>query len=229
MKVTALIVAAGKSVRFGSDLPKQFHELNGRPLLSWTISRFEEAESIEEIVVVVADDQLELTAKEVIGPFSFQKVSGVVCGGESRQESVLRGLESLSPETGLVAIHDGARPLVSPIDINNVVNAAQKDGAAMLASKVRDTVKRVSKGQVAGTLARENLFFAQTPQVFKYAQIFAAHKANRSDHAATDDAYLLEKDGTKIIIIEPTQPNPKITTEQEMRIAQALLNEETDD
>lgn len=227
MKVTALIVAAGKSARFGGDLPKQFHELSGRPLLSWTISRFEKAETIEEIVVVVAGDQLERTAKEVISPFGFQKVTGVVCGGESRQESVLSGLESLSLETGLVAIHDGARPLISPIDINNVVKAARKDGAAMLASKVRDTVKRVRKEQVAGTLAREHLYFAQTPQVFRYGQILAAHRAGRSNHYATDDASLLEGNGTEIRIVEPTQPNPKITTEQDMRIARALLNEET--
>ena len=134
MKTIALIVAGGSSVRFGGDVPKQYREAAGRPLLAWTISRFEAAARIDEIVLVVAEEYLLHAGEKVVDPYRFAKVTKVVAGGSDRQESVRKGLESLPISTGWVAIHDGARPLVRPEDIDRVVETAITDRAAMLAA-----------------------------------------------------------------------------------------------
>ncbi|MBD3257119.1 NTP transferase domain-containing protein, partial [candidate division GN15 bacterium] len=118
MKTCAVIVAAGKSTRFGGSVPKQFAELAGRPVLAWTVQQFEDARSINEIVLVVAEEFLEQTSEVVVDAYEFRKVRRIVSGGDSRRQSVLNGLERLAEATELVAIHDGARPLVRPSDID---------------------------------------------------------------------------------------------------------------
>lgn len=225
MKTSAVIVAAGQAIRFAGDLPKQFTELCGRPMLSWTISRFEAAASIDEIVVVVQPDYLLYMGESLIDPYGFKKVRKVVTGGETRQCSVYNGLRSLAPSTEFVAIHDGARPLVTPEDIDATVACAREHGAAMLAARIPDTVKRVEDGLIVATLDRHFLFAAQTPQVFRYDMICQAHE-NSDGRLATDDASLLEAQGIAVHIVEPTQPNLKITTKDDLRIAEALMKGE---
>jgi 2-C-methyl-D-erythritol 4-phosphate cytidylyltransferase len=226
MNTYAVIVAAGKSVRFGGDMPKQFTEICGRPLLSWTISRFEAAASIDAIVLVVAEESLVHAGENIVDRYDFQKVRKVVAGGTTRRESVLNGLNSLPGTTELVAIHDGARPLVKPSDIDSVVATAASEGAAMLAVCATDTVKRVKDGIVEGTVDRENLYLAQTPQVFRYELILSAHQNAGSNLVITDDASLLEVDDLKVHVVEPTGPNLKVTTADDMLIAEALLARE---
>lgn len=224
----ALIVAAGKSVRFGGETPKQFCDLAGRPLLSWTISRFERARSIDSIVVVVDGAWLRHTIERVITPYGFTKVSGVMSGGNSRQESVKNGLIKVADTARYVAIHDGARPLVRPDDIDRTVDAAIMHEAAMLAARATDTIKRVEAGRIVATLDRTVLFQAQTPQVFRYEIIKKAHDAAKPEDA-TDDSFLVERRGIAVHIVEPTGPNLKVTTPSDFTMAEALLKAEQDD
>ncbi len=235
MKTCALIVAAGASRRLGGAVPKQFREVCGRPLLSWTIGRFEKADSIGNIIVVVAEEHLLFASEKVVDPYGFSKVTKIVPGGESRRESVLKGLERLPVSTGLVAIHDGARPFVSTGDIDRVVATAATEKAAILATRATDTVKRCEQGYIFATLDRDSLFLAQTPQVFAYDMIIAAHRAVAEEgHGAdelgfTDDASMIEARGFKVRIVEPEHPNMKVTNADDLRIAEMLLSQEKDD
>lgn len=225
MKTIALIVAAGNSVRFGGPVPKQFQEVAGRPLLAWTISRFEAASLIDEIVLVVADEQLIYTSEKIIDPYKFSKVTKIVPGGRSRQESVLNGLERLPLSTKLVAIHDGARALVAPGDIDAVVKVAAIDQAALLATPVADTVKRATDSFVMATIDRSDLFLAQTPQVFGYDLILKAHReAAENGLVVTDDAGLIEKGGFKVRIVEPKELNIKVTSREDLLIVETILS-----
>jgi 2-C-methyl-D-erythritol 4-phosphate cytidylyltransferase len=227
MKTSALIVAAGSSVRFGGALPKQFRTLAGKPLLAWTIQRFEQAASIDDITLVLAKDQIPFAQDKVLEPYNFKKVIGVVAGGATRQESVMRGLESFSSEMRLVAIHDGARPMVAPADIDAVVKEAATNRAAILAARVAETVKRVKDGFVLSTQDRTDLWLAQTPQVFEYSLIVGAHgRASASKIEATDDAALVEAAGFKVRVVEATAPNMKITTKDDLKLVEALLKGE---
>ncbi|RKX27135.1 MAG: 2-C-methyl-D-erythritol 4-phosphate cytidylyltransferase [Candidatus Zixiibacteriota bacterium] len=228
MKTWTIIVAAGESKRFGGSVPKQFRELCGRPLLSWTISRFEAAASIDQIAVVVASEQMLYTSEKVVDPYGFRKVVKVVNGGDTRRESVLRGLERLPISTSFVAIHDGARPATNPDDIDAVVHTAIEERAAILAAKATDTIKRAEQGFIFATLDRSSLYLAQTPQVFQYDLIIEAHRAAEKAGGVefTDDASLIEARGFKVKIVEPTAPNPKVTTADDMELAAMLLGRE---
>jgi len=226
MKVYAVIVAAGQAERFGGAVPKQFREVCGRPLLSWTISRFEEASTIDKIVVVVAEENLLYTNNMVVNPYNFKKVEKVVIGGEKRPQSVLNGLKSLPLSTEIVAVHDGARPLVQPADIDRVVELAGTDKAAMLATPATDTVKRVKDGYVISTVERHALYYAQTPQVFQYDLIMAAHEKYAGDNDVTDDAMLVEMMGFKVRVVEPRSVNIKVTTPDDLHIVRAFLERE---
>jgi len=226
MKTYAVIVAAGKSVRLGGAVPKQFRNICDRPMLAWTLSRFETAASIDKIVIVVAEDALIYTGQNVVDRYGMSKVEKIVIGGESRRESVLRGLEALPVSTELVAIHDGARPLVAPEDINRVVEVAARERAAMLAVPATDTIKRVKDGYILTTLDRTCLYQAQTPQVFQYDLILTAHREADSSSPITDDASLVEAKGFKVRIVEPTAVNIKITGADDLVMAEALLRRE---
>ncbi len=223
MKTMALIVAGGKGTRLGGTVPKQFRNLRERPLLAWTIHRFEQAPSISEIVLVVPEEFLLFANENVVNRFPFKKVSKVVVGGASREESVRKGLASLSYATDFVAIHDGARPLVNVADIEKVVAIAQKERAAILARPVSDTVKRVEGDFILSTLDRAKLYLAETPQVFQYDLIMSAHKMAPPAQEATDDAHLVELLGFKVKTVVPHGLNFKITTENDLSIAGYLL------
>ena len=222
----ALIVAAGKSERFGDRLPKQFHEVAGRPLLSWTIEKFELASLIDKIAVVVAADYQLETSEKIIDPYSFGKVVKVVGGGESRRESVLIGLEALPESTKVVAIHDGVRALVAPDDIDKVVSLALAEKAAMLALPATDTLKKVKNYSIVETLDRSQIWLAQTPQAFEYELILKAHRKfadNPKGTIVTDDASLVEALGIKVKVVKPSSLNLKITTAEDMNYAETLL------
>jgi 2-C-methyl-D-erythritol 4-phosphate cytidylyltransferase len=227
----ALIVAGGSASRFGGDIPKQYVEVCGRPLLSWTVSRFEAAKSIDQIVIVAAEEYLLYVSERVVDPFGFAKVSKIVIGGETRQESVLKGLNALPLSTSFVAIHDGARPLVSPTDIDHVVEIAKKERAAILAAASTDTIKHVADGFIIDTKDRRTLYRAQTPQVFQFDLILSAHKElaeSENVNDVTDDASLIERKGFKVRIVQPTAPNLKVTEKSDLILAKALLEREAE-
>ena len=224
MKAHAIIVAAGQSIRFGGNTPKQFVSVCGRPLLAWTISRFEAASSIEAITIVAPADCMNL-ADQAVRASDGTKVKEIVPGGETRSESVLAGLRGCSDEAGLVAIHDGARPLVAPSDIDRVVSAATSGEAAMLAIPASDAIKRTHEGVVVTTVDRRGLYYAQTPQVFEVGVIREAH-LQRGRRSFADDAALVEEAGVTVRIVEPTYPNIKVTRPEDLMLIEGVLRRE---
>jgi 2-C-methyl-D-erythritol 4-phosphate cytidylyltransferase len=226
MRTVALIVAGGRSARLGGEVPKQFRTICGRPMLSWTVDCFEKAGTIDQVLVVVPEDYMIYTSEKVIDPYDCSKAKKIVAGGASRRQSVLNGLNALPLATDYVAIHDGARPLVAPGDIDRVVGAAISDRAAILAVRATDTVKRVRDSFVISTLERDSLFMAQTPQVFQYDLIMKTHRdypQKESDDSVTDDASMVERLGFKVRTVEPTSPNFKVTTADDLVLAEAIL------
>lgn len=224
MKADAIIVAAGRSTRFGGGTPKQFVSVCGRPLLVWTVKRFEQASSIRAITIVAPVEFVE----SVIGMMSserFAKVRQIVAGGETRSQSVLAGLRTCPDSRGLVAIHDGARPLVAPTDIDRVVSAASAGEAAILAIPASDAIKRTSDGVIRSTIDRTELYYAQTPQVFEVGVILKAHESI-GDQSFADDAALVEEQGVRVQIVEPTHPNIKVTRPEDLLMVEAMLQRE---
>ena len=217
MTTAAIIVAAGSGSRFGSETPKQFLELNGKPVIAHTIERFESAASIDSIVVVLAADRVVAFDRS-----SFRKISTVVAGGASRAASVLNGLAAIEDGIEIVAVHDGARPLVSVNEIDSTIARAKETGAACLVAPVTDTIKSIRSGEIAATLDREKLCHALTPQAFKI-EVLRAALENADLAAATDECYLVEKLGHPIAIVEGSPRNIKITHREDLILVEALL------
>lgn len=215
-------------MRFGGEVPKQFRTICGKPMLTWSIESFEKARSVNQILVVVPEEYMIYTSEKVIDPYNFEKVTKVVAGGETRRESVLNGLNAMPSSTGFVAIHDGARPLISTKDIEAVIKAGKKERAAIIAARATDTVKRVRDSFIISTLDRDSLYMAQTPQVFQFDLIMQTHREfaeEKEPGNITDDASMVEKRGFKVKTVEPSSLNLKVTTSDDMVLAEAILRE----
>jgi 2-C-methyl-D-erythritol 4-phosphate cytidylyltransferase/2-C-methyl-D-erythritol 2,4-cyclodiphosphate synthase len=220
---TALIVAAGRGSRFGGPLPKQYALLAGRPVLRLTLEAYRSAPQINRLRVVIApgDETHYQAAVEGLD------LPSPVLGGASRQQSVLNGLEALAGEApDFVAVHDGARPFVRPVDIAACLAAASASGidGAVLGVRLSDTVKRTgADGAVVDTIPRANLWRAQTPQIFRYTSLLKAHReaaalGQSEATALTDDAAVAERAGLKVVMVEGREDNRKITTAEDLRI-----------
>ena len=220
----AIIAAAGAGTRMASDRPKQFLLLAGTPVIVHTLRAFEQSDSIHELVVVLPAEEsagfLSLAAK-----FGLRKVARVVPGGATRADSVKRGLMSIRSATAeIVAVHDGVRPFVTVDEIDATVAAAKTDGAAILVAPVVDTIKHVGGDQVLETLDRSVLRRALTPQCFRYELLREAYqRADVSDPSLTDESALVEKLGHAVSIVEGSARNIKITTVEDLAIAEAIL------
>ena len=225
MNTVALIVAAGRGIRFGGDTPKQFRNILNRPLLSWTAIQFEKARLVDEIILVVAEDFMLYANDKVVRQQPFSKLKRIVKGGETRRESVHNGLKALPISTGYVAIHDGARPIVDSADIDRVIEKAHKERAAILARPVADTIKRVEGDFIISTLDRGKLYQAETPQVFQYDLIMSAHDKYVPGKEVTDDSSLVESLGFKVKTVIPEKRNPKVTTEEDMELIRMIIEE----
>lgn len=219
MSVTAVIVAAGRSERMGG-IDKVYAEVAGRPLLAWTLGAFKRCDAVDSIVVVAAPDRL-ARMEAFVAEWRMTKVRAVVPGGETRQESVRAGIEAAGAE--IVAIHDAARLLVTPEIIERGVAVARETGAALCATPARDTVKQATGDPpvVASTPDRGAMWLAQTPQVFARDLILRAHR--EATATATDDAALVEALGHEVRIYEGAPWNIKITTPEDIIIAEALI------
>jgi len=197
--------------------------LGGEPMIAKTVRTFQECDVIREIVIVTRPDLL-LTLKSLT--VTFDKVTAVVAGGASRQESVTLGLAALSPKMKLAAIHDGARPLITWQVIDRTVRAANSYGAAAPAIPVKDTTKTVAGGIVKETLDRKILYAVQTPQVFDADLLRGALEKAKTDGAeVTDDCSAVERLGMSVKIVEGDEHNIKITTPTDLVIAKAFLEE----
>jgi 2-C-methyl-D-erythritol 4-phosphate cytidylyltransferase len=234
-ELAAIIVAAGKSQRMGG-VDKQLRTIGGLPVIARTVAAFEACDDVDAIVLVVNPDNL-VGATELRTQFGWRKVRAMVPGGERRQDSVGAGLTSvmrLSREIDgvpkpyeWVAVHDGARPLLTPDLISRGLEAARSVGAAIAALPATETVKTVdANGTITGTPERSNLWLAQTPQIFRTSLLSAAYDAwrQRPDSPdATDDARLVEMIGHPVRVYEGERTNIKITTPQDLLIAEAIV------
>lgn len=222
----AIIVAAGSGTRFGSEIPKQFIEILGKPILIYTLEKFENCPDIDEIILVLSENEI-AGFSEIIKKYNLKKISKIISGGETRAESVWNGLNSIDSEKcKIVAVHDGARPLVSIREISETVEMAKKYGAACLVGKVTDTIKKISDGRIVETVDREKLRRALTPQVFRYAILKEAFEQNGIGETATDECFLVEKLGYEIAFVEGSAKNIKITTREDFEIAEKFLIKE---
>lgn len=219
---TAIIVAAGSSNRFGSE-DKLFADLAGAPVLAYSLRAFNRCEYIKDIIVVAESENIE-TVAALVRDYGIEKVSKVVCGGVSRLESALSGVSETDGDCGLVAIHDGARPLVTEKVIRETIENAKVYKAAIPVVPLRDTVKMVRGGEVIKTPRRSGLAAAQTPQVFDRDVINAALSKALADKAIiTDDASAVEALGKKVKVCDGDERNIKITTPMDIKLAEELL------
>lgn len=221
-RTAAVIVAAGSSLRMGSGIKKQFLKVNGIPVLARTLQSFESCRLIDEIVVVAKEEDI-LCVNELALEYRISKLSAVVAGGKTRAASARCGFEQISACAGYVAVHDGARCLVTPEEIERVCLAAYEQKAATAAVSVTDTVKRVdANGFVAETLDRRNIFLAATPQIFSVELYRRALEAENTDF--TDDNQLIELLPHPVKIVECSRDNIKITYPEDVSLAEFILN-----
>ncbi|MCD6169717.1 MAG: 2-C-methyl-D-erythritol 4-phosphate cytidylyltransferase [Candidatus Latescibacteria bacterium] len=224
MKVTAIIPAAGSGTRMGTDRPKQLIELGGQPILAHTLQPFEACSSVEDVILVVSKETFSFCSKHILP--CFPKVDKVVFGGKKRQDSVFRGLEAVRTDTEIVVIHDGSRPFVTAEQIACSIDLCRKAGAVVTAVPVTDTVKYVANGVVERTLERSGLWLAQTPQTFSFPLIWKAYqRAHKEGFYATDDSALVERLGIKVAVLQGSYQNIKITTPEDLAVAQVILNQ----
>lgn len=223
--VSAVIVAAGSSQRMGGE-DKQFLELLGKPVLVRSMEAFEQCPIIEEIVVVTKEASV-AAVRKAAEKFGIKKLTAVVKGGDSRAESVRNGVQAVSAAAEFVAIHDGARPLVSSEDITRCACDAFRCGGALLAVPVTDTIKYGRKnGFVEYTPAREKLFAAQTPQIFDLELYRSAmERAFKELSDWTDDSRIFENDGRRVFLTPGSKRNIKITSPEDVLIAEAFLKD----
>lgn len=226
MKVAAIIPAAGVGRRMQHTVPKQYLTLAGRPILAHTLEIFENLAEITEIAVVAQPAALDYCQKQVISPFGFKKVLRLVPGGRERQDSVYNALKILHRHNDwdLILVHDGVRPLVTPQEVCRVIRAAAKHGAAILAQPAQDTVKQVDRQhRIHTTLNRQEIFLAQTPQVFQAAILWRAFvEAYGRGFYGTDEASLVEALGLPVLVEAGSPFNIKVTTPEDLILAQAI-------
>jgi len=205
--------------------PKQFLELAGVPIIFHALRAFEDCDLIHQIVVVLAADETDgfpSKAKE----YGINKLTAVVSGGETRAASVLEGLRAVDPATEVVAVHDSVRPFVTADEIVRTVQAAKLEGAAILVAAPVDTIKEVKDDVVSRTLDRSTIRYALTPQCFQYDLLRRAYNlVDVSDASLTDEASVVERMGAKIVTVEGSPRNIKITRTEDLLLAEALLRQ----
>ncbi|MBV8066872.1 MAG: 2-C-methyl-D-erythritol 4-phosphate cytidylyltransferase [Candidatus Eremiobacteraeota bacterium] len=226
MTWAAVIVAAGRGARLGA--PKQLLDLAGTPMVGWSVRAFASMDEIAMLVVVTEPESIE-PIQALCAQLACRKRWSVVRGGATRQESVYEGLRNVSEGCDSVLVHDGARPLVSVDDVRGGMREVRVGRAALLATPVVDTIKRVDAEslRVEKTLDRGTLWAAQTPQFARTAELRAAHEAARSQGVeATDDAALLERAGVAVIVVPSSSENFKVTLPADVARARVILSKD---
>lgn len=226
-KSFALIPAAGMGKRMGASINKQYLQLDGMPIVARTISIFENSPFIEAIYLVIPADEIPYCREHVVGACGFRKVVEIVPGGRERQNSVLNGLIAMrrtAADDDVVLIHDGVRPLITAQLLEESIETARSNDGALVAVPAKDTIKTVRDGIIVETPPRELLWQAQTPQSFRFATIYNAHLAADSEgFMGTDDASLVERRGGTVRIVRGDYRNIKITTPEDLVLAEAFL------
>jgi len=227
MHTHAIIVSAGKGVRMNRSTPKQYLLLQGRPVLCHTIIAFDSCPEVDNIILVVPENDIQFCREQLLSELNLKTPVNVLAGGKRRQDSVFNGILSIDDRGGIVVIHDSVRPLVSSDMISRCIRKARTSGACILGVPLRDTLKAVDGNSVIKkTIPRENLWLAQTPQAFHYQLIRDAHEAAaKQGIEATDDAALLEWMGLPVSILGSTVDNLKITTNEDLVLANIILSQ----
>jgi len=223
---TVIIPAAGIGARMHADRAKQMLELGGVPVLVHTLKRFQQCEAVDQIILVL---QPNLTSEilSLMSRHNLTKVARVVAGGAERQDSVYRGLQVVRAESaGIIAVHDAVRPFVKPDEIRAVIERAASTGAALMALAATDTIKQGKSGRVQRTLDRRRIYYAQTPQAFRFAILREAfEKAYADGFMGTDESQLVERLGQRVSVVEGSPLNIKITRPFDLRLAEAIQAE----
>ena len=225
MKTVAIILAGGAGKRLKAHMAKQYLFLNHMPVLVHTLKVFQKSKVIDNIILALPPDDLVSVWQELIDKYGLTKVTTIVAGGKKRQDSVNNGLAAINGKCDVVVIHDAVRPFVTQELIIQVVAAAKIAGAASAGVKTKDTIKETKKdNMVAATIPRQNLWLTQTPQAFKFKLLKEAFKsAYVEKFYGTDDASLVERIGKNVKMIEGSYGNIKITTQEDILIADALM------
>ncbi len=222
-KFAVILAAAGRSTRFGdSQRKKPFVDLNGKAVWLRAAEPFLAHQALSQTIIVVSPDDLDWFKEKFRPNLAFMDIQ-VATGGDQRADSVQNALELVDPEIDYIAVHDAARPLITTDWVDAVLKEAQASGAAIPASPIRGTIKRVSESSIKETVPRTALWEAQTPQFFERKLLLDAY-ANRGDIQPTDEAQLIEQAGHSVSVVECSPMNIKITTKDDLRIAGALLN-----
>jgi len=226
-KVIAVIPAAGLGQRMGSTTHKQYLKLRGIPILVHCLRTFAAHPQIDEIIIVAPEEQIDFCRWDIVHAYNIDKVSALVRGGAQRQDSVRNGVRACQCSADdIILIHDGVRPLIEAETITAVIDGVRKHNACIVGVPLKDTVKVVQDGIIHSTLQRSGLWAAQTPQGFRCRLIAAAHEqALAGGFNATDDASVLEWLGHPVVMLEGSYANLKITTPEDLVLAQALLEQ----
>ena len=223
MKVGAIIPAAGRGKRIGASVPKQFLEIQGKPLLHHTLTVFASCKLIDYVVLVMPQADVDEMGEDWLNKYDI--VREVVVGGEQRQDSVYNGFNSLEEGTDIVVVHDGVRPFTTPQMITATVEAAQQHGAAITAIPVSDTVKQAADGFVKQTVSRDGLWRVQTPQGFQCRLLQQAFKkAKKDSYYGTDEGSLVEYLGERVKVVSGSELNIKITRKEDLVLGESLLS-----
>jgi 2-C-methyl-D-erythritol 4-phosphate cytidylyltransferase len=221
MYVTAIVLAAGRGERFGSQIPKPLIKINSKPIIIRCLEIFSSHPDIKDVILVVNYGNSKDIIKR-LERYRIKKIKNVVLGGERRQDSVRNGLSAIDTRVDLVLIHDGARPFIDKETISRVIKEAKKSGAAIVGVPVKSTIKKVVKSRVVEkTLNRNTLWEAQTPQVFRKELLLKAYQRFK-DIDATDDSSLIERLGVKVKVVPGSYNNIKITTPEDLILAEAI-------
>lgn len=226
MNVSAIIPAAGVGIRMGGDTPKQFLSLEGVPIFVHTLRKFASSDAIDEIILALREEEIERASRD-IDREHFPKPVRVVTGGAFRQETVARALAALSPQTEIVVVHDAVRPFIELETIHRVVEAARTEGAAILGIPSVDTVKQVERQTIMGTIPRERIVLAQTPQAFRYSLLKEAFARAAADgFYGTDESSLVERMGQTVVVLMGSDRNIKITKPSDLPLARLYVAQE---
>lgn len=232
-RIAGIIPAAGLGTRMGADMPKQFIELDGMPLVIYTLRRLAACAAITDFFIPTRADDI-VALQDKVAKSGLGRPARVVHGGDTRQQSVANALAQVDPTTEIVLVHDAVRPFVTPEQVDRVIAEARTRGAAILGIPAIDTVKEVKRASlpedvalITATISRERIVLAQTPQAFTYALLRDAFKkAQQDDVTASDEAALVERLGRDVFVVLGSERNLKITRPADMDLARFYLEQE---
>ncbi len=223
MKIFAIIPAGGKGTRCGGEIPKQYLKVNGKEIIAYTLEIFQNCKSINEIIVPAQSDYFDLL-NEIKNKYNISKLTQIIEGGKERQDSVFNALNSLKAKKGdLVAVHDAARPLLNPGILSESLKSAEIFDSVLVAVSGRDTLVRSQNEFIESYLDRNGVYYAQTPQIFKYEILKdSMEKAYKENFIGTDESSLVTRAGYKVKIFEGSILNFKITTKNDVDLFEKL-------